>query len=217
MIENRNDNVKDLLVGTQEVKRVFYNSDLVWARYTSLSYIQSDNSGQYIDLGIPLHTTLTPNYDIYIKFNLMGVGLDNNFQATIFNTQSPIQPWPGIFLRKNNNNVQMKKSSNVTVGQLNTDITISGITQYNTQNLTHDYSTTLFCALDSNNQPYRYASGRIYDFKLWNDGVLVRNMVPCKNYRNVVGMYDTVNGVFYTSPNGAAFIAGPEIDSRYFY
>ena len=36
-------------------------------------------------------------------------------------------------------------------------------------------------------------------------------MVPCKNPNDVVGMYDVVNRVFYSSPNGAAFIAGPEV------
>ena len=36
-------------------------------------------------------------------------------------------------------------------------------------------------------------------------------MVPCKDSNNVVGMYDVVNNTFYTSPNGAAFVAGPEV------
>jgi hypothetical protein len=36
-------------------------------------------------------------------------------------------------------------------------------------------------------------------------------MIPAKDSNNVVGLYDAANNVFYTSPNGAAFIAGPEI------
>lgn len=45
---------------------------------------------------------------------------------------------------------------------------------------------------DKNNQPLRY-------------------FVPCINPNNVVGMYDIVNGQFYSSPNGIAFTAGPEV------
>lgn len=214
MINDYVNPISNLLIGTQQVKKAYLGTDLVWQAYTELEYIQSDSGGgQYIDLNIQLHTTLTPNYDIDIKFNLMGMGRDNNIQATIFGCQSPTQPWPGIFIRKNNNNVQMKKSSNVNIGTLNTDIRVTGITQYNTQNLTHNYSTSLFCALNTDNTPYRYCEGRIYYFKLWNDGSLVRDMIPCKRYDGVIGMYDKVNDVFYTTLNQYPFIGGPVVNS----
>jgi hypothetical protein len=36
-------------------------------------------------------------------------------------------------------------------------------------------------------------------------------MVPCKNNTtNAIGLYDKANDVFYTSPNGAVFVAGPD-------
>lgn len=35
------------------------------------------------------------------------------------------------------------------------------------------------------------------------------NGIPCINDNNVVGMYDTVSQTFFSSPNGTAFIAGP--------
>lgn len=52
---------------------------------------------------------------------------------------------------------------------------------------------------------------RIYTMTFKNDGVPVRNFIPCKNPNNVVGLYDTVNGVFYSSPNGIPFVAGPRV------
>jgi hypothetical protein len=36
-------------------------------------------------------------------------------------------------------------------------------------------------------------------------------MIPCKNSNDVVGLYDLVNNVFYASPNGALFVAGPTV------
>ena len=67
---------------------MYYGSTLIWsaappsrlpAGYTELEYISSTSSGgQYIDLNIKLYETLNTNYDIAIKFNLKGVGSDNN-------------------------------------------------------------------------------------------------------------------------------------------
>ena len=44
----------------------------------------------------------------------------------------------------------------------------------------------------------RYFAGNFYYMKIYNNGVLVRDFVPCQNASNVVGLYDMVNGVFYT-------------------
>ena len=39
--------------------------------------------------------------------------------------------------------------------------------------------------------------------------MLVRNMLPCKNERGIVGMYDTVEKKFYNNNGTGTFIAGP--------
>ena len=51
----------------------------------------------------------------------------------------------------------------------------------------------------------------LYFCKITNSGELVRNLVPAKNSSGVVGMYDTVNNVFYTNAGTVTFTAGPEI------
>lgn len=57
-----------------------------------------------------------------------------------------------------------------------------------------------------------FACGRLYDFKIYDDGTLVRDFVPCINPNNVVGVYDIVNDTFYTSVNqGYDFVAGPAV------
>lgn len=47
--------------------------------------------------------------------------------------------------------------------------------------------------------------------KLWNNGVLVRNLVPTKNAANVVGMYDFVSGEFLTNEGTGSFTAGSAV------
>lgn len=52
--------------------------------------------------------------------------------------------------------------------------------------------------------------GRVYWFKIYDNGTLVRDLVPCKNPNDVVGLYDIVNSVFYGSQNSYTFSAGAD-------
>lgn len=50
---------------------------------------------------------------------------------------------------------------------------------------------------------------RIFSVKIWDNTTLVRNMIPVKrNSDNEVGMYDLVNGVFYTNSGTGSFVTG---------
>lgn len=56
----------------------------------------------------------------------------------------------------------------------------------------------------------------LYMMRMWTDGVLVRNFVPAKRTSDgVLGLYDSVNAVFYTNSGSGTFVAGEEIP-RYF-
>lgn len=48
-----------------------------------------------------------------------------------------------------------------------------------------------------------FAKIRLYSCKIWNDGKLVRNFVPCwaKNTTTVAGLFDTVTGTFFGGRN----------------
>lgn len=53
---------------------------------------------------------------------------------------------------------------------------------------------------------------RIYAYKVWNaSGVLVQNLIPCKNSSNVAGFYDTVSGNFLTNQGTGTFTAGSTV------
>ena len=205
--------------------RAVYDEHTLPAGYTELEYISSTNNGnQYIDLGIKLYDTLNKDYDIAIKFMISSTNAQQ--QATMFNCQDPNNsPWPGTFIRKNNSGVDITgryiggTAKDNTIGQLNQIIELpvqtppnKNVTNLNNNNSTHQYGAGLFCSFsDANNTPQRYCNGTLYYFKLFVGGTLVRDLIPCKNSNNVVGMYDVVNNVFYTSPNGNAFVAGPAV------
>lgn len=210
------------------------NTGLLPKGYTQLEYISStSDGGQYIDLNIMLYNELNKWYDIAIKFNVIGAGKGGGTQSTMFGCQDNTgDPWPGTFIRKDafkNNMIGRYIGGNGkdnTLGNTNAIIELApkdapnmNVYNLNNSNKTHTWGTSLFCIF--NNQAKtaldRFAEAKLYYFKLYSkadntsQGVLVRDMIPCIDPNNVVGLYDLVNDVFYSSPNGAAFIAGPEI------
>ena len=53
---------------------------------------------------------------------------------------------------------------------------------------------------------------KLYSLKIWDDGVPVRNFVPCVNKDGIAGLYDMTPGaskVFYTNDGSGDFEAGP--------
>ncbi len=54
--------------------------------------------------------------------------------------------------------------------------------------------------------------GRIYEFKIYDNGTIVRSMVPVvRKSDNVIGMYDTVNDIFYVNKGTGSFIKGNNV------
>lgn len=225
--------ISDVYVGSTQYSQIYIGSDKIWpvqtgplpAGYTQLEYISSTSSGsQYIDLCIKLYETANTEYDIAIKFNIKGAGSDNAAQPTIFGCQKDQNPYPGTFIRKNatSNAVQCRyiggSNKDNYIGYTNNVVEFPEQTSPNKNvytsvgSSTHDWGTSLFCYFsNSSNSPARFVEADLYYFKLFVNGTLVRDLIPCKNSNNVVGMYDVVNDVFYTSPNGNAFVAGPTV------
>ena len=225
-------NASKIMLGSTEAVKMYIGSTQVWeaqigilpSGYTELEYISSSSGGnQYIDLGIKLYETLNTDYDIAMKFNIAS---GNANQAAIFACQdSDNDPWPGTFVRTSSSNSKVigryigGTAKDNTLGNLGADIELpvqtspnKNVTSLNNNNSTHQYGTSLFCAfVGGTTTPARYCNAKLYYFKLFVNGTLVRDLIPCKNSNNVVGMYDVVNDVFYTSPNGNAFIAGPAV------
>ena len=59
------------------------------------------------------------------------------------------------------------------------------------------------------------SKGLLYGVEIYEDNTLVKNMIPCKNPYNEVGMYDIVEGKFYENKGTGDFIAN--LDSKVYY
>lgn len=69
----------------------------------------------------------------------------------------------------------------------------------------------LFYTSGINMAPPSYGYGRLSYCKMWKGTTLVRDFIPAINNNGVVGLYDKVNKVFYSSSSNTSFIAGPEV------
>ena len=62
----------------------------------------------------------------------------------------------------------------------------------------------------------KYSKGLTYKCQIWNNEILIRNMIPCfRNLDNKPGLYDTINEVFYTNQGTGEFICGNIINKWY--
>lgn len=60
---------------------------------------------------------------------------------------------------------------------------------------------------------YGTYGAKIYSAKIYDNGVLIRDYVPCINADNAVGLYDLVNGQFYGNAGTGTFTAGDVVES----
>ena len=56
-----------------------------------------------------------------------------------------------------------------------------------------------------------YGACKLRSCKIYDNGTLVRDFIPCKNASGVVGLWDDVNSAFYQNAGSGTFTAGPEI------
>ena len=68
----------------------------------------------------------------------------------------------------------------------------------------------LFRVLNDN----RVFFGKIYSTKVYDDNILIRDLVPCyRKSDNVIGMLDLVNNVFYTNAGSGKFLKGNSVNN----
>lgn len=53
------------------------------------------------------------------------------------------------------------------------------------------------------------ASAKLYSCRIYDNGTLVRDFIPCQNASGVVGLWDDGNSTFYANAGTGAFTAGP--------
>lgn len=185
--------------------------------YQEVEYIESSGT-QYIDTGVSY------NNNIITELKITATNVNNS----IFICQKKGWSWNqyGLQFFYNNivstltssatylyNNVVLNEEFEIKIYPLLNKVFINN-NAYNQQFNVSDNSN--ICLFD-----YSRASNnisRLHFCKIYNNETLVRNFVPCyRKSDSVIGLYDTVNDVFYTNAGSGTFAKGADIIDGYEY
>lgn len=184
--------------------------------YKRLLYIESTGT-QYVDTG------WKPAYNSRLIARVSGVPNSSTYILGVRDVQSATAVRQfGLFRNSattlrydyfgTNVSATVSDSTGETVIDMNANkATAYGVTITNTAVSSGRCNNSLLLfGLNNVGTPRLFSSYKMHSCKAYDDGVLVRNFVPCQNDAGVVGLYDTVNGVFYSDAAGGTFVAGPE-------
>lgn len=179
--------------------------------YKRLEYIQSSGT-QYIDTGFK------PNQNTKIELDVLSAEGTSSNIPYIFGTQDRsnnyfVATWVlgyGSGMVTTGINLYDGKFHVVKVenGALYKDGSI--IAQRTVSSFSIGVPIFLF-AVNSSRQSMGYGACKLRSCKIYNNGMLVRDFIPCKNPSGIIGLWDDVNSVFYQNAGSGTFISGPEV------
>lgn len=188
--------------------------------YTELEYLQSTGT-QYIDTGFKPSNYTRVVADFMV--DAWGSGTTFLFGAQTSNNQRYCLGFSSSGTMRNDYGTQYTSIDIISAGTRYTAdknknvFTYSGSTQTWTQTA-ETFSNTLtmhLFARDYGSSP-GYLKGKIYNLKIYNNTVLIRNFVPAKlNSDGSLGLFDTVSKEFYTNAGTGTFVAGAEINHNF--
>ena len=195
--------------------------------YQEVEYIQSTGS-QYINTWFAYSKTTGK---VEVKFSSQAFGSQYHTYRLwgSYNQASPTSR--SFILYVNYRNLRLwlwtgdsdtgRSLSTNTIYELTEEITTAGTCKVTLNGTTtsHSYSGTIatnnnfyiFCNNETGS-PGSYGRDRLYYLKLYEQGVLVRDFVPCyRKNDGVIGLYDLVNDVFYTNAGSGTFTKGSDV------
>ena len=188
--------------------------------YYVLKYIEC-TGGQYIDTGFKTdnNTKIEIDFDSKVSekwlFGSRTADTSTDSYGVYFDSNTQ------YFVRigGDTNNSSHRLSNVSTLGRHKIYATSSSFTVDNTSTINFAADSTvstsnLYVGAMNNttNVDDRRFIGKIYSVKIWDDTVLSRNLLPSRrNSDGAVGLYDSVNGVFYPNVGYGTFIYG-ELD-----
>ena len=203
-------NVKAITIPEGPVKRILSGDDVLWSKnsYQLLEYIQTSGT-QYINTGV----VPSPNSRVICDFQ----ATDKDSENHIFGSRQSSSSRAFAFSIRSSGTWRFGYGSGYTgsksadTNRHTVDVNKNVCTLDGSVLYTKDYEefTGAYTIHISAVKAAGIYEGRakIYSCKIYDDGTLVRDYVPCTNADGEVGMWDKVNDVFYGNAGTGKFIA----------
>ena len=188
--------------------------------YTELEYIESTGT-QYIDTGIAPDETM--------DLDLLGINLTQTSGSVRFGSRVALNDSSFALITTTSNFARFDygisnygfnfsgtydritfNHTTLTATAYRNGVVLDSVS-FSQSAFSSIYNIYLF-AFNSAGQIIPAGGYKVRYCKLWKSGNLVRNLIPAKrNSDNEIGMYDTVNNVFYQNAGTGEFTAGPVV------
>ena len=186
--------------------------------YTQVEYIESGGA-QYIDTGFK------PNQDTRVIADIQMVAENSLAANDIFGARTSASSkvfavqWNTAnnqFQHFYNNGYDNLDFGNFDIRQaveMNKNVfTLNGVTHTRTYaSFQCSYSLYIFAVNNAGSAQF-YSNMRLYSCLIYDNGTLIRDYVPCL-HDGTAGLYDMVNGVFYTNAGTGSFATGAAYQS----
>ena len=176
-----------------EVTPVLKGASRLPTGYTEVEYIESSGT-QYIDTGVPAKDIT----DSFIDFRFKSVGTTElEVMASYVDGNNRLQcGWTGSAF-KTGTGATYSQTTDSTARTTATCVPVGSPT-----------STVYLFAQNQSDAPKWQCKAEIYECTMSTAAGKVRDFIPCKNPSGAVGLYDLVEGKFYTTPTAATLPAG---------
>lgn len=198
--------------------------------YQEVEYIESTGT-QYINTGFkpnPKTTRVETTFQVTnnTKINQRLFGARRNYSdvktmCNIFwNSQQRVNAfrvdWVGNVSTVSSN---FSLNTDITMTCENNIVTINSLeyksaTNKSTTYLDYEFYINVFFDAGNTTSVQSPAYVKWKTFKIYDDGTLVRDFIPCKNAEGIAGLYDLVENKFYSNSGTGDFVAGREITTK---
>jgi len=213
-----NKTIADLPLKYQECQLVegeFEN--ILPSGYTQVDYIESSGT-QYIDTEYIANTSTEVHTKFLLNnknnFGLYGgqiTGKDTNLR--FFADSGSLYIAHGGNRRQQVNNLEI--NIEYELQHKKSECVINGVQYISSGSNDFQRTTLAICKCNGFDINGYFLNGRIYYFKIYDSGTLVRNFIPCfRNSDNKVGLYDLVNNVFYGNRGTGEFKHGDIVENE---
>ena len=218
---------KHIMIWNAETQKyVFerYATSILPEGYTQLEYIESTGT-QYIDTGLVLNNNsgIDINYEVMSYrtggAKIFGYSGTNDFAYNSFAVTNKWSSLLNFTFGYGSQIIHLPNSKYTNIGKHN--IVFNNKVLYVDNELVETFNDETFTTGNivigninfSTGVTESFATVRHREHTFTNNDDIVFKGIPAKrNSDNVVGMYDTVSGQFFTNAGTGTFIAGPEIE-----
>lgn len=194
--------------------------------YQQVDYIESSGT-QYIDTGVSSNATMLVDLVASITksdsqqgiFGASG-SVPTNSQLRLYTGQNgdvnKLQFNYGglkvIDYTTNISGLDTTTKTRYTFGNGKIALNGTDYTTYSTQTFDYAQNCIVFGSKSVNGTADFLATMKLYSLKITDNDIEIRNFIPCiRKSDNVIGLYDTVNNVFYTNAGTGTFTYGSAV------